>query len=457
MEEIKKRSLGQTDLLNGPIMRSLIVFALPIFISMLFQQFYNIADTAIVGNILGEKSLAAIGSVSSIFDFFFHLATGLCGGFGVVIARAYGSGNTDKLKRSVAGALTIGIATVLILTGASIFGLKPLLHLINIPEEIFEEAFSYIRIVALFLAVTFAYNLVSGALRAIGNSILPLIFLIFSSILNIILDYIFIADLNAGVEGAAIATVISQAVSAVLCIIYLFKKVRILVPEPVHFRADPYLYKELAGQGFAAALMSSLVSISSVILQSGINGLGTEIIAAHISSRKIFSLSAMPFVAMPMAVSVFISQNRGAGNGQRILKAMRNAYAFFAAAAAVMSLILWTCAPLMIRLISGSDNPVIISNGSKLLYVLGPFLFVLGIINSTRSSLQGIGYKIIPVISSVIELTGKVLFVIFLIPRFGYNAVIWCEPVIWVFMAAQLVYAWNTNDYIKEIRKSENF
>ena len=378
---------------------------------------------------------------------------GLCSGFGIVIARAYGSDNEDMLKRSVAGALMIGIGTALLVTLLSIAGLRPLLHLINTPEDIFEDALSYIRIVSLFLFVTFTYNLVSGALRAIGNSVLPLIFLIFSSVLNVILDYIFIANLGAGVQGTAVATVISQAVSAVLCIIYIFRKVSLLIPEPKHFRINIALVKELAGQGFAAALMSSLVSISSIILQSGINGLGTEMIAAHISSRKIFFLSAMPFIAMPIAVSVFISQNRGAENGQRILKAMKDANLFFAATAAAMSLILWTAAPLLIRLISGSDNPVIISNGSRLLYVLGPFLFILGIINSTRHSLQGIGYKLIPVISSLIELAGKVLFVVFLIPRFGYNAVIWCEPSIWVFMAMQLLYAWHTNSYIAGLRK----
>ncbi|MCR5331795.1 MAG: MATE family efflux transporter [Lachnospiraceae bacterium] len=452
--EREKTSRGQVDLLNGPIMKSLIWFAVPIFISMLFQQLYNAADTAIVGNILGEKSLAAIGAVSAVFELFLHLATGLCSGFGIVIARAYGSKDEDKLKRSVAGALMIGIGTALLISLLSIVFLKPLLQLINTPEDIIGEALSYIRIVSLFLFVTFTYNLVSGALRAIGNSVLPLIFLIFSSVLNVILDYIFIAFWGAGVQGAAVATVISQAVSAVLCIIYLFRKVPLLIPEPKHLKIDVSLIRELAGQGFAAALMSSLVSISSIILQSGINGLGTEIIAAHISGRKIFFLSAMPFIAMPIGISVFISQNRGAGNGQRILKAMKDAYLFFAAIAAVMSLILWTSAPALIRLISGSDNPLIISNGSRLLYVLGPFLFILGIINTTRHSLQGIGYKLIPVISSLIELAGKVLFVIFLIPRFGYSAVIWCEPSIWVFMAIQLLYAWYTNDYIAGLRKN---
>ena len=451
----EKKSLGQVDLLNGPIMNSLLLFALPIFISMLFQQLYNAVDTAIVGNILGENSLAAIGSVSAVFDLIIHFATGLCNGLGIVIARAYGSKDEDRLKKSVAGALKIGISTVLLLTLINLIGLPYLLRLINTPDEIFTEALSYIRIVAMFLIVTFAYNLFSGMLRSIGNSVMPLVFLVISSVLNVILDYIFIAYLHTGVAGAAAATVISQAFSALLCLIYLLKKVKILIPEAKHFKTEVELLKELAAQGFAMVLLTSLVSLSSVILQSGINGLGTLIIAAHVSSRKLFSLSALPFVSMPSSVSVFISQNRGAGNGKRILEAMKKSYIFYAVAAVIETAFLWSMAPILVGLISGSSDPVILENGSRYLRVLGPFLFILGIINTTRSSLQGIGYKLIPVVSSIIELIGKVIFVTLLIPRFGYNAVIWCEPVIWVFMAAQLTFAWNSNDYIRSIRVNQ--
>lgn len=451
----RQKNLGQIDLLHGPILRSILLFALPIFISMLFQQLYNAADTAIVGNVLGEESLAAIGSVSSVFDLIIHFATGLCSGFGIVIARAYGSGKKEFLKKAVAGSLITGLISVAVLTLAGLFGLRPLLSLIHTPAEIFEESYSYIRIISLFLFVTFLYNLLSGMLRSIGNSVMPLVFLIISSVMNVILDYLFIARFHAGVRGAAIATVISQAFSAVLCAIYLFSRVKLLIPEAGHFKVEPRIIGELAGQGFAMAMMSCLVSISSVILQSGINGLGTQIIAAHVAARKIFSLSALPFVSIPGAVSVFISQNRGAGQGNRILKAMKDSYLFFAGAAALMTVLLLNLAPALVALISGSHNPVILENGSRYLYILGPFLFLLGIINVTRSSLQGIGYKLVAVISSLIELAGKILFVLLLIPRYGYPAVIFCEPVIWVFMAAELVWAFYTNDYIKgAIRQS---
>ncbi|WP_051226964.1 MATE family efflux transporter [Butyrivibrio sp. MC2013] len=449
MNNDNKKTVGQVDLINGPIMKSILVFTIPIFISILFQQLYNAADTAIVGNLLGEDSLAAIGSVSSLFDLIVHVATGLCSGFGIVIARSYGSGDRERLGRSVAGALIIGVFTVIILTIISISCLPYLMRLINTPDAIFDEALSYIRIVTSFLIVTFSYNLFSGMLRSIGNSFMPLVFLIISSVTNIILDYSFIALLHTGVEGAAVATVISQGLSALLCLVYLIRKVDILIPKREHFSLDVGLMKELAGQGFAMVLLTSIVSLSSVILQSGINGLGKETIAAHVASRKLFSLAALPFISLPNSVSVFISQNRGADKGERIIRAMNYCYIFFAACAVVVSLVIWNIAPILVHLITGSDNPVIITNGSRYLYVLGPFLGVLGVINTTRFSLQGIGYKIIPVVSSVIELIGKILFVLFLIPRYEYGAVIWCEPVIWLFMAMQLIIAWYSNDYIR--------
>ncbi|WP_026670418.1 MATE family efflux transporter [Butyrivibrio sp. AE3006] len=445
----EEKTLGQIDLLNGPIMKSIIIFAVPIVVSMLFQQLYNAVDTAIVGNVLGENALAAIGSVASVFELIVYFATGSCGGFGIVIARAYGSKDENLIKRAVAGSLKLGFVMVFAFTLLGMIGMPYLLHAINTPDEIYADALLYIRIVTAFLFVTFAYNFFSGILRSIGNSVMPLIFLIISSVLNVILDYSFIAILKMGVDGAAIATVISQAFSAILCLIYLLKKVKILIPGPEHFKTEPELIKDLAGQGIAMMFMSSIVSISSVILQSGINGIGTQIIAAHVAARKIMGLAALPFISVPVAVSVFVSQNKGADNKDRILKAMKECYIFFFIGAAVMALILWTTAPFLIRLISGSDNPVVIQNGAKYLYVLGPFLCVLGIINFNRNSLQGIGYKIVAVISSVIELCGKVMFVILLIPSFGYNAVIWCEPSIWIFMAMELIWAWNSNDYIK--------
>ena len=443
----------QVDLLHGPIMKSLIIFMIPIVISNIFQQLYNAVDTAIVGNYLGETSLAAIGACAAVFEMLVQFCMSLGNGCSIVCGRSFGSGDEDTMKRSVAGSIEIGIFTCVVLTLLSLFALKPLLVLIQTPAEILEESYSYIRIIGLGLVVMFTYNLCSAMLRAIGNSVMPLVFLIISSLLNIVLDICLITVFHMGVVGAAVATVIAQGVSAVLCILYILKKVPILVPERRHFQIGSALMKELAGQGYAMALMGSIVSVGSIILQSGINGLGTEIIAGHVAARKIYMMGNLPFISMGVAVSAFISQNKGADQGDRILRAMKDAYIYDIVLAAVVSLIFFTSAPQLVKLISGSTNPVILRNGSKMLYIVGPFYAVLGVLMQTRFALQGLGSKVIPMISSVIELIGKILFVAVFIPKFQYDAVVWCEPLIWVAMTAQLLYAFNTNGYVRETRK----
>ena len=445
----------QADLLHGPIMKSLIIFMIPILISNIFQQLYNTVDTAIVGNFLGESSLAAIGSVAAVFEMMVSFCNSLGNGFSIVCGRAFGSGDPDRMKQAVASSLIIGILTIIVLTVLGIFGLRPLLELIHTPAEVIEEAHTYIHIIALGLIVMFLYNLASCMLRAIGNSVMPLVFLIISSLLNIFLDVLFITTFHMGVAGAAIATVAAQGVSVVLCIIYILKYTQVLVPEAKHFRFDKELYGDVGGQGYAMALMGSIVSVGSIILQSGINSLGTEIIAGHVAARKLYMLGNMPFMSMSVAVSAFISQNKGANQGDRILRAMRDAYIYDFVLAAVVSVIFFLTAPKLVQMISGSTNPVIINNGSKMLYIVGPFYAVLGVLIQTRFALQGIGSKLIPMISSVIELIGKILFVYIFIPKFQYNAVVWCEPLIWVAMTAQLLYAFNTNAYIKSIRAEQ--
>lgn len=450
----KKSVFGSVDLLNGPILPALVMFMVPIFISYLFQQLYNAVDTALVGNILGTSSLAAVGSCASVFEFMVGFMMSLGSGFAIVVARAFGSGDEVRMKRAVAISIVIGLLTTLVFTVFSIFGLRPLLILIDTPAEILDEAMSYIQIIGLGVIAMFLYNYASGILRSIGNSVMPLVFLVFSSLLNIFLDYAFMTWFHMGVAGASFATVVSQGVSAVGCIIYILKKEKRLVPSTKDFVFDKELTKDLAGQGYAMAFMGSIVSIGSIILQSGINGLGTEIIAGHVAARKAYAIMNLPFMAMSMAISTFVPQNKGSGQGKRILSAMKIAFIFDVVTAVVISIIMWFIAPWLISLISGSDSAVILNNGSRFLRVVAPFYAVLGILLQTRFALQGIGSKMLPLVSSVIECVGKIIFTFFLIPLFHYEAVIWCEPIIWCLMAVELLISFYTNPYIKEVRKA---
>lgn len=451
MENIKKKHFFQSDvdLIHGPIFQSLMIFALPLLVSNIFQQLYNTVDTMVVGNYLGDVSLAAIGACTSIYDLLVGFALGIGNGLAIVTARSFGSQDKELLKKSVASSLVIGVMVSLALTIIGMTFLYPLLEILNTPLDIIQEAYSYISVIVLFIFVMFAYNLCAGLMRAIGNSVMPLVFLIVSSLLNVVLDILFITQFHMGIQGAAVATVISQGVSVVLCIIYIFKKTQILLPSKKHFQIDKELYKELLGQGFSMGFMSSIVSAGSVILQYGINNLGYLIIAGHTAARKLYMFFNMPFTAMALGISTFVSQNRGANQRERIQKAMKYAYIYDVIMATIVTIIILIFGSSLVKLISGSSESIVLDNGTLYLMIVGPFYAILGILMQTRYALQGLGQKLLPLVSSVIEFIGKIIFVFVFIPQFEYMAVIFCEPVIWCVMCLQLVYSLYTNPYMK--------
>ena len=403
----------------------------------------------VVGNYLGDVSLAAIGACTSIYDLLVGFALGIGNGLAIVTARSFGSQDKELLKKSVASYLVIGVIVSLALTIIGMTFLYPLLEILNTPLDIIQEAYSYISVIVLFIFVMFAYNLCAGLMRAIGNSVMPLVFLIVSSLLNVVLDILFITQFHMGIQGAAVATVVSQGVSVVLCIIYIFKKTQILLPSKKHFQIDEELYKELLGQGFSMGFMSSIVSAGSVILQYGINNLGYLIIAGHTAARKLYMFFNMPFTAMALGISTFVSQNRGANQRERIQKAMKYAYIYDVIMATIVTIIILIFGSSLVKLISGSSESIVLDNGMLYLMIVGPFYAILGILMQTRYALQGLGQKLLPLVSSVIEFIGKIIFVFVFIPQFEYMAVIFCEPVIWCVMCLQLVYSLYTNPYMK--------
>ncbi len=440
---------GTVDLIHGPIMKNLLIFMLPILVSYIFQQLYNAVDTAIVGHYLGEQSLAAVGANVAIFDLMVMFAQSLGNGLCIVVSRAYGAGDEEKLRKSVAGSLVIGVATTLVMTVLSLFGLGPLLRALGTPEAIYAEALSYIRIIGGWIVVMFAYNLFSSLLRAIGNSAMSLVFLIISSVLNVILDLILVAGVGMGVRGAAAATVIAQGISAVLCVGYILARARILIPNREDWNCGKALMVELAGQGYAMAFMGSVVNVGSVILQSGINSLGATVIAGHTTARKLFMLCALPNISMGMAISTFVSQNKGAGQRERIIRGVWESYVYDLVCGLFTIVVLFLFADELAVLISGSTNPELIGNTVAYVRFAAVFSGVLGVLHQTRLALQGLGAKFTPLVSSFIELFGKCIFAWSLVPRMGYRAVILCEPLIWCVMAVHLVFAFFTNPYIR--------
>lgn len=444
----------KVDLVKDNILRCLIIFAIPLLISNIFQQLYNTMDTVIIGNVLGDMSLAAIGACAAVYDLLVGFALGIGNGLSIVVARAYGSNDEKLLKKSVAGSLVIGAIVTIVIMIISLLFLYPLLELLNTPADIINEAYAYISVITLFVGVMFAYNLFAGLLRAIGNSFMPLVFLVVSSVINIVLDLFFIIQFNMGISGAAVATVIAQGVSAILCLIYIIKKCPILIPKKEDFKFEKGLYSELAGQGLSMGLMLSIVSAGTVILQVALNNLGYLTIAAHTSARKISAFCGIPISTISLAIATFVSQNKGAEEYGRIRKGVKIANLLAIGWSLIMTVILLFSASTLVELISGSSEATVIKNGALYLIINAPFYAVLGVLLNLRNSLQGLGEKIIPLASSVIELIGKCLFVALFIPTLGYMGIIICEPIIWCFMLLQLWYAFYKNPFIKESKNN---
>ena len=429
----------KTTLTEGNPVKLIVLFAIPIFLGNLFQILYSLIDTKIVGSTLGETALASVGSVSTLYNLLTGFFNGLTLGFSVVTARFYGSGEEKALKKNIAGAITLGFGTAIVLITLTAVFLKPILRLLQVPAEQIDMSYSYIVVLVWGMFITLAYNLCANTLRATGDSVTPLIYLVISSLVNVGLDYFFILNLHLGVAGAAYATVIAQFLSVVLCLIRIYRGFPILHVGREDFQFDREQLWQLYQNGLSMGLMSSLVNFGTVVLQSGINQLGTSIIVAHTAARKVFEIWNLPISVMGSAMATYCGQNYGAGKYGRIREGIKGALGLGAVWAVVVFIMAHTISPYLIRFITSSDSPEIIYLGRKYLeYDMSFIILCVGIV-VLRNSMQGFGDYKTPVFSSFIELMGKVVFTFTFVRFFGYWGIIWTEPVIWVLMVIPLI------------------
>ena len=429
----------KTTLTEGNPVKLIVLFAIPIFLGNLFQILYSLIDTKIVGSTLGETALASVGSVSTLYNLLTGFFNGLTLGFSVVTARFYGSGEEKALKKNIAGAITLGFGTAIVLITLTAVFLKPILRLLQVPAEQFDMSYSYIVVLVWGMFITLAYNLCANTLRATGDSVTPLIYLVISSLVNVGLDYFFILNLHLGVAGAAYATVIAQFLSVVLCLIRIYRGFPILHVGREDFQFDREQLWQLYQNGLSMGLMSSLVNFGTVVLQSGINQLGTSIIVAHTAARKVFEIWNLPISVMGSAMATYCGQNYGAGKYGRIREGIKGALGLGAVWAVAVFIMAHTISPYLIRFIASSDSPEIIYWGKTYLeYDMSFIILCVGIV-VLRNSMQGFGDYKTPVFSSFIELMGKVVFTFTFVRFFGYWGIIWTEPVIWVLMVIPLI------------------
>lgn len=427
------------DLTKGKPIRLILLFAVPLFVGQLFQLFYSLADTRIVGQTLGDEALAAVGATTTLSDMLLSFLNGLTNGFAIVIATCFGAKDERQMKKAMGGTILLGSCCAVVLSGLCLLNMSGLLKLLNISPELFAAARGYIGIVIAGLLAATLYNICAAMLRAIGDSFTPLLFLILAAFLNIAMDYGFILCLHTGVEGAAYATVIAQAVSAFLCFLYMRRKYPQLTLKKEDFKPDMILYKKLFGAGLSMGFMTSLVGIGTMALQTSINTFGTDIIVAHTAARKISSIYMLPFSVMGTTLATYCGQNLGAGKYSRIRQGIRDTVLVTFVWCAGVIISAYTVAPWLIRTVTATQKKDIIDTASLYLRVNTPFYYVPTVICLFRNSMQGFGDNRTPVISSSLEMIGKVLIALLLAPAIGYYGIIVAEPIVWFIMVIPLV------------------
>lgn len=436
---------------EGPIVKSILWFAFPIMIGNIFQQLYNVVDTAIIGHVLGKNAIAAVGASTPIYNLIIGFACGITNGFSVVLARFFGAKEERQMKKTVALTYLLTILISCVLTIGILTTLMPVLRILKTPDAIMEQTALYLRIIMACSIVTMLFNMFSGILRAIGNSKMPLYFLMVSSIVNIVLDIIFVKFCGMGFAGAAYATVIAQAVSVVLCVIYIYKKCHLLAFDRNYLHWDGSLLKELLLMGLSMGLMLVVVSIGSVALQRGINSLGEDLIAAHTAGRKIDDMFMLPLGTVCTAASTFASQNLGAGKTKRVQKGINSSIKIALIWSLISTIVSLLFGKSMIVALTGTKEQFIIDAGYRFIKWNIPFFFILSFLLVLRSSLQGLGRKIVPIMGSMIELIMKFATVGVITNQLGYFGVCILEPVIWALSAVLVIV-----DYVRFIRSVES-
>ena len=424
------------DMTSGNILRILLTFALPVFFGSLLQQFYNLADTAIAGNMLGDAALAQIGATSALYSMLTTFSVGLNNGFAISVSRWFGAGDNRKMKQAAAWMMVFSLSVGLLLAALLFLFRCPLLRLLQTPDTAFAGALAYITVIFLGLPFTMLYNMEASLLRAIGNSVVPLLFLAFSSVLNIILDVWFLGSLHMGIQGAAIATVLAQAVSALLGLFYLYRSYPLLRFSFDSLRTGFSFALDVFFNGLSMALMNAVYNIGSVILQGSINALGSTYIAAQVGGRRLAEMFMLPGDSLGASMATYSSQNFGAGKRKRIGDGAKIACALYLIWWLAALLFTFTIAPAVIRLITGSQDPEVLSNALMYLQVCVPIFPPMGFLVILRNCLQGMHHRYVPLFCSVLELIGKILFALFLVPSIGYRAVCFCEPTTWIICCA---------------------
>ena len=420
------------DMTEGPPLKLILGFFIPMLFGLLFQQLYNMADTIIVGKFLGVKALAAVGSTGSINFMIIGFCLGVCSGFAIPVAQKFGEKNMKALRRFVANSGWLAAIFAVVMTFAVCIFCRDILVLMQTPEDIIEGAYSYIFVIFLGIPATYLYNLLSCTIRSLGDSTTPLIFLVFSSVVNVLLDLFTILVLDMGVAGAGWATITAQAVSGILCLIYMRRKFTILKMDEEEWKPDRHYMKILCNMGIPMGLQYSITAIGSVILQTSVNSLGSMAVASVTAGSKISMFFCRPFDALGSTMATYGGQNVGARKLDRIdkgLKAGTLIGCIYAVAAFAVLLFMGQWVALMFV---DPGETEILKNTQLFLIANSLFFIPLLGVNVVRFMIQGLGYPRLAILAGVCEMAARSFVGFCLVPLFGYLAVCIANPVAWI-------------------------
>lgn len=430
------------DMTSGSPMKLIIGFSIPLLFGNLFQQFYNLVDTLIVGRFLGVDALAAVGSTGSLNFLIIGFCMGVCNGFAIPLAHKFGAGDYRGLRAFMMNSVYLSVVFAAVMSVATVVFCRPILQLMQTPDDIIDQAYNYIVIIFIGIPVTYLYNLISGIIRSMGDSKTPVIFLTIASVLNIGLDLLFIIVFGMGVSGAALATVISQGVSGVCCLIYSFKKFDILHTNAEERRLNVSYMGTLCGMGVPMGLQYSITAIGSVILQSAVNTLGSSAVAAMTAGSKVGMFFCCPFDALGSTMATYGGQNVGAKKPERISQGLKSCSMLGVGYSILAFLVLTLTGRQLALFFVESAQAEVIQNVQLFLFINSIFYIPLAFVNIVRFLIQGMGYSKFAILAGVFEMAARTLVGFAFVPMFGFAAACFASPVAWVFADLFLIPAY---------------
>ena len=427
------------DMTSGSPAKLIFGFAIPMFLGLLFQQFYSMVDTLIVGKFLGVNPLAGVGSTSSLNFMVLGFCMGVCNGFAIPVAQMFGAKEEHRLRRYVTNGAWLCIVFSIVMTLVVVAVCRPVLVLMQTPEEIFEYAYVYIVIVFWGIPCTFLYNILAAIIRSLGDSKTPVIFLAISSGINIVLDLVFVLAFDMGVEGPAIATVLAQGISGIICLFYMYRNFPVLHASRDEWKPELHYMGKLCFIGIPMGLQYSITAIGSLVLQTAVNGLGAMVVAGVTAAQKINMFISCPIESLGQTMAPYAGQNMGAEKYDRIGKGLKSAVGMgFAVSVLCFVLAIFFGKQLTMLFVDASETTIISYSYQFLLYCTGGYC-LLTLVNTVRFTIQGMGFSVFAILSGIMEMIARILAATVVVQMIGFAGTCLAHPMAWLFADVFLI------------------